>query len=72
MDNRGFLAWATSIRTTMANDPGRKFFQDQIQTHGFIFLDDYLDNILAGPKQEYVPPSIFYPIPNLTVFQFHH
>ncbi|KAJ7900333.1 hypothetical protein B0H14DRAFT_3423705 [Mycena olivaceomarginata] len=34
----------------MVNDPGRQLFQDQIQTHGFLFLNDYLDNILAGPS----------------------
>jgi hypothetical protein len=59
MAHPGFLAWTTSIRGTIASDPGRKLFQDQIQTHGFVFLDDYLDNILAGPKQEYAPePSL--------------
>ncbi|KAH0838294.1 hypothetical protein J3R83DRAFT_6571 [Lanmaoa asiatica] len=35
----------------MANDPCRKLFEDQVQTHAFIFLDDYLEHILAGPKQ---------------------
>lgn len=48
----GILAWTTSIRTSMAKDPCRQLFEDQVQTHGFIFLDDYLENILAGPKQE--------------------
>ncbi|KAJ3564387.1 hypothetical protein NP233_g8329 [Leucocoprinus birnbaumii] len=36
----------------MVNDPGRKLFQEQVQTHGFSFLDDYLENILAGAKQD--------------------
>jgi hypothetical protein len=36
----------------MANDPGRKIFQEQVQTHGFSFLDDYLGNILSGAKRE--------------------
>lgn len=35
----------------MANDPCRQLFEDQVQTHAFIFLDDYLEHILAGPKQ---------------------
>ncbi|KAG1757561.1 hypothetical protein EDB19DRAFT_1657966 [Suillus lakei] len=48
----GIVAWTTSIRTSMAKDPCRQLFEDQVQTHGFIFLDDYLENILAGPKQE--------------------
>ncbi|RXW15515.1 hypothetical protein EST38_g10351 [Candolleomyces aberdarensis] len=36
----------------MANDSGREFFQQQVQTQGFLFLDDYLDNILSGTKQD--------------------
>ena len=50
----GVIIWANSIRTTMANDPGRQTLQDQIQTNGFLFLDDYVESILAGPKREYV------------------
>jgi len=38
----------------LANDPCRRLFEDQVQKHGFIFLEDYLENILDGPKQEYV------------------
>ena len=38
----------------MANDPGRQFLEDQIQTNGFLFLEDYLESILAGPRHEYV------------------
>ncbi|ESK86648.1 tat-binding protein 7 [Moniliophthora roreri MCA 2997] len=48
----GLLEWGNSIRFSMANDPGREFFQEQIHTHGFLFLDDYLNNILAKPKQD--------------------
>ncbi|GLB36140.1 putative dcp2, box A domain [Lyophyllum shimeji] len=48
----GLLEWANSVRYTMATDPGRQLFQDQLQTHGFIFLDDYLDNIVSGPCQD--------------------
>ncbi|KAJ6604640.1 hypothetical protein DFH09DRAFT_1443568 [Mycena vulgaris] len=49
---QGLLEWCNSTRFTMANDPGRQLFQDQIQTHGFLFLTDYLDNILAGPRRD--------------------
>lgn len=38
----------------MDNDPGIRLLEDQIETHGFLFLDDYLDGILSRPKQEYV------------------
>lgn len=47
----GISAWMASVRTSMANDPCRQLFEDQLQTHAFIFLDDYLEHILAGPKQ---------------------
>ncbi|KAH7930951.1 hypothetical protein BV22DRAFT_1108849 [Leucogyrophana mollusca] len=47
----GIVAWMSSIRASMTNDPCRQLFEDQIQNHGFIFLDDYLDNILTGPTQ---------------------
>ncbi|KAF5385196.1 hypothetical protein D9615_001515 [Tricholomella constricta] len=48
----GLLEWSNSLRFKMANDPGRELFQDQLNTHGFIFLNDYLDNILSGPSQD--------------------
>ncbi|KAH7910944.1 hypothetical protein BJ138DRAFT_1064128 [Hygrophoropsis aurantiaca] len=47
----GIVGWMSSIRTSMAKDPCRQLFEDQIQNHGFIFLEDYLDNILTGPTQ---------------------
>ncbi|KAL5495289.1 hypothetical protein ACEPAI_752 [Sanghuangporus weigelae] len=46
----GMMTWVSSVRTTMANDPGRQFLEDQIQTDGFLFLEDYLESILARPK----------------------
>ncbi|KAL0581622.1 hypothetical protein V5O48_000438 [Marasmius crinis-equi] len=52
MANPGLLQWGNSIRFLMANDSGRESFQQQVHTHGFLFLDDYLDNILARPKQD--------------------
>ncbi|KAF8168109.1 hypothetical protein B0H34DRAFT_786336 [Crassisporium funariophilum] len=52
MEHQGLLSWANSVRLTMASDPGRQLFKDQVQTHGFLFLDDYLDNIVSGHKQD--------------------
>ncbi|KAK7064239.1 INCENP-ARK-bind domain-containing protein [Favolaschia claudopus] len=52
MEGQGLLEWCNSTRFTMVNDPGRQLFHDQIQTHGFLFLTDYLDNILAGPRRD--------------------
>ncbi|KAJ7783775.1 hypothetical protein DFH07DRAFT_873986 [Mycena maculata] len=51
MEQPGLLEWCNNTRFTMANDPGRQLFQDQI-THGFVFLTDYLDNILAGQSRD--------------------
>ena len=48
----GVMTWVSTIRTPMANDPGRQFLEDQIQNDGFMFLEDYLDSILAGPRHE--------------------
>jgi hypothetical protein len=53
MAQPGILSWATSIRATMVNDSCRQSLEDQIQVHGFLFLDDYLDNILAQAKRGY-------------------
>ena len=52
MTQKGLLEWANYMRHSMVSDPGRKLFQEQVQTHGFSFLDDYLDNILSEVKQE--------------------
>jgi Fe-S cluster biosynthesis and repair protein YggX len=52
MAQTNLLQWSNSIRLNMANDSGREYFQQQVQTQGFLFLDDYLDNILSGTKQE--------------------
>ena len=48
----GILRWTSSIRNSMINDPGRQFFEDQVQSQGFLFLEEYLDNIWAAAKQE--------------------
>ncbi|KAJ3526811.1 hypothetical protein NMY22_g10020 [Coprinellus aureogranulatus] len=52
MAQGNLLGWANEVRLTMAKDTGRGFFQQQVHTQGFLFLDDYLDNILAGPKKD--------------------
>ena len=54
MEYPGLLNWVNSVRLAMATDPGRQLFKDQVQTHGFSFLDDYLDSIISGQKKEYV------------------
>lgn len=35
----------------MASDNSRAWFDAKVQEHGFDFLDDYLDRILAQTKQ---------------------
>ncbi|KZS92945.1 hypothetical protein SISNIDRAFT_549977 [Sistotremastrum niveocremeum HHB9708] len=48
----GLDIWSMAIRTSMANDPGRQILEDDIQISGFLFLEEYLEGILAGPKRE--------------------
>jgi hypothetical protein len=36
----------------MLDDPGRKELQEDINIHGYQWLDEYWENILAGPKNE--------------------
>ncbi|KAH9954441.1 hypothetical protein BC827DRAFT_1243053, partial [Russula dissimulans] len=48
----GILRWTSSIRDAMINDPGRQFFEDQVQSQGFLFLEEYLDNIWTAPRQD--------------------
>ncbi|KAF4623749.1 hypothetical protein D9613_001797 [Agrocybe pediades] len=52
MAQLGLLNWANSIRLAMASDPGRQVFKEEVQTHGFLFLDDYYDSIASGAKQD--------------------
>ncbi|KAF8640492.1 hypothetical protein AX17_000154 [Amanita inopinata Kibby_2008] len=52
MATEGLLQWANGVRLTMATDPGRQLFKDQVQTHGFSFIDDYIDNILSNAVQD--------------------
>ncbi|KAH9178705.1 hypothetical protein EDB89DRAFT_1928084 [Lactarius sanguifluus] len=48
----GILRWTSSIQDSMINDPGRQFFEDQVQSQGFLFLEEYMDNIWAAAKQD--------------------
>ncbi|KAF7436804.1 hypothetical protein PC9H_003637 [Pleurotus ostreatus] len=52
MAQPGLLQWTNTVRLTMVEDYGRQFFKDQIQQQGFLFLEDYLDNILAASAKE--------------------
>ncbi|KZT70010.1 hypothetical protein DAEQUDRAFT_690017 [Daedalea quercina L-15889] len=49
----GVLKWANTIRLNLAKDPGRQLLHDQIQ-NTLDFMDDYLENVLKGPKTESV------------------
>ncbi|TFY81947.1 hypothetical protein EWM64_g2063 [Hericium alpestre] len=51
-ESTGVLSWVAGIRSAMVQDPARQMLDDKIQSRGFLFLDDYLDNILLGVKQE--------------------
>ncbi|KIJ25703.1 hypothetical protein M422DRAFT_273334, partial [Sphaerobolus stellatus SS14] len=46
----GIEKWMTGIRSRMANDPGRQDLEDHILCNGFLFLDEYLEDILIGAK----------------------
>jgi len=49
--NRPSNQWIHTVRAGMASDNGRTWFDTKVQEHGFDFLDDYLDRILAQAKQ---------------------
>ncbi|KAF7320348.1 INCENP-ARK-bind domain-containing protein [Mycena kentingensis (nom. inval.)] len=50
--NAGLLGWCNSTRFTMANDPGREIFDEQVNNLGIVFLDDYIDNIIASQHRD--------------------
>ncbi|CUA76672.1 Mucin-5AC [Rhizoctonia solani] len=50
----GFAQWASGIRNRMAADPGRADFKDQVQCHGYLFLHEYLDDVLNAPRLDNV------------------
>jgi hypothetical protein len=45
-------AWSATIRTSLTDGPSLQFFESEIQSHGFAFLDGYLDKILSKSAQE--------------------
>lgn len=49
--NRPSNQWVHTVRAGMASDTSRAWFDAKVQEHGFDFLDDYLDRILAQAKQ---------------------
>ncbi|KAF9786958.1 hypothetical protein BJ322DRAFT_1107046 [Thelephora terrestris] len=49
--NRPSNQWVHTVRAGMASDDSRTWFDAKVQEHGFDFLDDYLDRILAQAKQ---------------------
>ena len=55
--NRPSNQWVHTVRTAMASDSSRTWFDAKVQEHGFDFLDDYLDRILAQAKQ---PQSVVF------------
>ncbi|CEL57661.1 Inner centromere protein-related protein pic1 OS=Schizosaccharomyces pombe (strain 972 / ATCC 24843) GN=pic1 PE=1 SV=2 [Rhizoctonia solani AG-1 IB] len=50
----GFAQWASAIRNRMAADPGRADFKDQVQCNGYLFLHEYLDDVLNAPRLDNV------------------
>ena len=50
----GIDKWAAGIRNRMSNDPGRQDLDDHILCNGFLFLDEYLEDILLRARSEYV------------------
>lgn len=48
----GIVQWTVAIRLSMLDDPGRKELQSDIDINGYQWLDEYWENILAGPKNE--------------------
>ncbi|CAE6413652.1 unnamed protein product [Rhizoctonia solani] len=50
----GFTQWASEIRARMAADPGRADFEDQVKCNGYLFLHEYLDDVLNAPRPDNV------------------
>jgi hypothetical protein len=52
-ETTGVISWMATIRASMRNDQGRQLFEDRVQSQGFLFLEEYLDDIKASSTQEY-------------------
>ena len=47
------FVWAANIQNRLNNDPTRAAFKDYVHVQGIQWLDEYLDNVLTGPKDQY-------------------
>jgi hypothetical protein len=45
------VAWAVNIRLAMVDDPGRKQLFNDIALHGYQWLEEYWENIVAGQNE---------------------
>ena len=57
--NRPSNQWVHTVRAAMASDNSRAWFDAKVQEHGFDFLDDYLDRILAQAKQPQLVAALY-------------
>ncbi|KAG9001960.1 hypothetical protein FRB93_011932 [Tulasnella sp. JGI-2019a] len=51
---RSVQQWALNITTKLSNDPTRPAFKEFVQVHGFLFLEEFLEDALRGPKDQTV------------------
>ena len=71
--NRPSNQWVHTVRAAMASDDSRTWFDAKVQEHGFDFLDDYLDRILAQAKQPQLVAFICLPRhPTYVVSKTHY
>ncbi|KAG8929954.1 hypothetical protein FRC02_004840 [Tulasnella sp. 418] len=48
----GIVKWASNIHNRLQNDPTRAAFKELVQVQGFLFLEEYLEEVLKGPKDQ--------------------
>lgn len=53
------FAFMDSVRARMRKDPGRQDLKDRIYYDGFMFLEEYLEDVMEGPSGLYVAISPF-------------
>ncbi|KAG8916386.1 hypothetical protein FRC01_003188 [Tulasnella sp. 417] len=49
--SKGIVKWAANIKTRLANDSTRHAFKELVQVQGFLFLEEYLEEVQRGPTQ---------------------
>ncbi|KAG8947471.1 hypothetical protein FRC00_009095, partial [Tulasnella sp. 408] len=49
--SKGIVKWASNIKTRLANDSTRNAFKELVQVQGFLFLEEYLEEVQRGPTQ---------------------